>query len=73
MSSRTPGPGFESTRCAQTPFRRSLNPHSTPAAAAALPRSLRAPSLRFGPKRSRALVNASFTKLRLPITAPSVK
>ncbi|MGL5019936.1 MAG: hypothetical protein ACRDBP_17505, partial [Luteolibacter sp.] len=47
--------------------------HSTPAAALPLPRNLRAPSLRFAEKRSRAATNTSFTNALLPITAPSVK
>jgi hypothetical protein len=37
------------------------------------PLSFLAPSLRFGPKRSRAPAKASFTNSLLPITAPSVK
>jgi hypothetical protein len=47
--------------------------HNIPPAEAEFPFSLLAPSLRFTPKRSRALANASLTKLRLAITAPSVK
>ena len=56
-----------------TPARRSLILHNTSAAGLPLPRSLRAPSLRPGPNRSRAAANASFTKALLPITAPSEK
>jgi len=55
------------------PFRRSLRLHRVPLAAALPPLSFLAPSLRLGPKRSRALANASFTNSLLPITAPSVK
>jgi hypothetical protein len=46
---------------------------SAPAAGAPLPRSLRAPFLRFGGKRSLAAAKVSFTNVLLPITAPSVK
>jgi hypothetical protein len=53
--------------------RKSRRLHSIPAAGFASPRIFRAPSLRFGPKRSLALANASFTNSLLPITAPSVK
>ncbi|MEI6178480.1 MAG: hypothetical protein WCS43_16435, partial [Verrucomicrobiota bacterium] len=54
-------------------LRKSRTLHRTLAATEPLPRILRAPSLRFFPNRSRAAANASLTKLRLPITAPSVK
>ena len=47
--------------------------HSTPFAAAPLPRILRAPSLLLSENLSRAPANASFTNSLLPITAPSVK
>ena len=47
--------------------------HNTPAAAAPVPRIRRAPSRRLAGNLSRAPANASFTKSRLPITAPSVK
>lgn len=56
-----------------TPFLRSRKLHSAPPVAAALPFICRAPDFRFGPKRALDLANASSTKLRLPITAPSVK
>ena len=53
------------------PFRKSRRLHSQPAAAAAAPRSFLAPSLRFGPNRSRIRANASSTNPRLPMTTPS--
>ena len=53
-------------------FRKALALHNTPPAGAASPFNVLAPSLRFGPKRSRAFANASFTNSLLPITAPSV-
>jgi hypothetical protein len=55
------------------PFFKSHRLHKNRLAPAAPPLGYLAPDLRFDPKRSRALANASFTKLRLPITAPSVK
>jgi hypothetical protein len=55
------------------PFRRSLKLHNESLAGAASPLILLAPSLRFGPKRYRALAKASFTNSLLPITAPAVK
>ena len=57
----------------EIPLRRSLTLHNAPFAGAAFPFIFLAPVFRFGPNLSRALENASFTKIRLPITAPSVK
>jgi len=59
-------------RESHTLIHRSSRLHSTPTAGLPLPRICRAPSLRLGPNRSRAFVNAWFTDALLPITAPSV-
>jgi hypothetical protein len=55
------------------PLCKSLTLHNVPAAAAALPRNLRAPLVRFSPKRFRHARNTPSTNARLPRTAPSVK
>ena len=57
----------------QTLTRRFRILHRWPFAPLPLPLIARAPFFRFGPNRSRAFANASFTNSLLPITAPSVK
>ncbi len=56
-----------------TPFRRSRKLHKIPFVGEASPFIRLAPDFRLLPNRSRDFANASSTKLRLPMTAPSVK